>query len=100
MISKYNNYSIIIGGKYGITCEEINEEKLGETLDRIIIKNPKLKIILTDELGKSLISKIKNNEKGNIEYISKLDSAINQETKNNKNILLIYRSNYSQINKS
>ncbi|MGN1363688.1 MAG: coenzyme F430 synthase [Methanobrevibacter sp.] len=99
MISQYNNYSIIIGGKYGITCEEINEEKLGETLDRIIIKNPKLKIILTDELGKSLISKIKNNEKGNIEYINKLDSAINQETKNNKNILLIYRSNYSQINK-
>lgn len=99
IVSQYNNYIIILGGKYGITCEEINEEILGNALDTIIMNNSKLKIILTDELGKSLISKIRNNEKDNVKYISNLDSAIDYGVKNNKNILLIYRSNYSQINK-
>ncbi|OWT32849.1 hypothetical protein BGI41_05470 [Methanobrevibacter sp. 87.7] len=97
MISQYDNYTIIIGGKYGITCEEIDEDKLGNSLNNILMKDKENKIILTDELGKSLLNKIK--DKNKVKYIDNLNSAIDYGIENNKNILLIYRSNYSQINK-
>lgn len=95
------SYNIIIGGKYGITCEEIDENTAAEHIDKIIMENPSIKIIFTDELGKNILSKMKNNtcNCSNIIYIESLDESIDYSIKNNKDILLIYRSNYSQINK-
>lgn len=105
MIRDIDNYFIIIGGKYGVTCEEIDEEKLSEFLYSYLNKNPHTNLILTDEVGKSLESKIKLlNEKNNknqikIKYIEDYHKAQDIAIKNNKNILFIYRSNYSQVAK-
>lgn len=101
MVEEDNDYNIIIGGKYGITCEEIEEDKLIKLIGSKILKNPHLKIILVDELGHSIKRKI-NNLDSKFEstiYVQELDQAIEYSLKNNKNILLIYRSNYSQVNK-
>ena len=101
MIKDINNYYIIIGGKYGVTCEEIDEDKLSKFLHEYLINNPKTNLILTDELGKSLENKINalNENKFKIEYIKDYQEAQNEAIENNKNILFIYRSNYSQVSK-
>ena len=101
MIKDINNYYIIIGGKYGVTCEEIDEDKLSKFLHEYLINNPKTNLILTDELGKSLENKINalNENKFKIEYIKDYQEAQNKAIENNKNILFIYRSNYSQVSK-
>lgn len=91
-ISDYEKYSVILGGEYGITCEEINEDKLKEIIEET---SQKVKIILTSSLGKSLKDKIDLD----IEFIENYNEAIDKELENNKNILFIYRSNYSQIEK-
>lgn len=92
MVEKLDNYSIIIGGKYGITCEEINEEELVEYLDK---KNEKVEIILTDDLGKSIHDKIKQD----IKYYKDYNKILKILIEKDKNILFIYRSNYSDIKK-
>ena len=56
MISDMDDYYISIGGDYGITCEEIDEEKLSEFLNGID-KN----IILTGDLGLSISKKLDRN---------------------------------------
>ena len=58
MIRDIDNYYIIIGGKYGVTCEEIDEDKLSKFLHEYLNENPNTNLILTDELGKSLYDKI------------------------------------------
>ncbi|MGN0093228.1 MAG: coenzyme F430 synthase, partial [Methanobrevibacter sp.] len=95
MIKDDLSYNIIIGGKYGITCEEIDEDKLIKLLSSKIKENPSLKITLCDELGNSIYGKI-NNFNG-IKYIEKLDDSIKESINENKNILLVYRSNYKQV---
>ena len=101
MIKDIDNYYIIIGGKYGVTCEEIDEDKLSKFLHKYLTNNPNTNLILTDELGKSLGNKINamNENKFKIEYIEDYHEAQNQAIANNKNILFIYRSNYSQVSK-
>lgn len=101
MIKDIDNYYIIIGGKYGVTCEEIDEDKLSKFLHEYLTNNPNTNLILTDELGKSLGNKINamNENKFKIEYIEDYHEAQNQAIANNKNILFIYRSNYSQVSK-
>ena len=105
MIKDIDNYYIIIGGKYGVTCEEIDEDKLSKFLHDYLINNPKTNLILTDELGKSLEKKISllNDESEEnlfeIEFIEDYQEAQNIARDNNKNILFIYRSNYSQVSK-
>ncbi|MBE6511655.1 MAG: coenzyme F430 synthase [Methanobrevibacter olleyae] len=108
MINDIEDYYIIIGGKYGVTCEEIDEEKLSEFLQEYLIHNPNANLILTDELGKSLESKIRllNNkddedaeDRFKIEFIEDWEEAQNVAIDNNKNILFVYRSNYSQVSK-
>jgi len=101
MIKDIDNYYIIIGGKYGVTCEEIDEDKLSKFLHEYLNHNPNTNLILTDELGKSLGNKINalNENKFKIEYIEDYHEAQNQAIANNKNILFIYRSNYSQVSK-
>ena len=105
MIKDIDNYFIIIGGKYGVTCEEIDEEKLSEFLHEYLKDNPNTNLILTDEVGKSLYDKINSlNERDSdgefeIEFIEDYEEAQNSAIENNKNILFIYRSNYSQVSK-
>ena len=58
MIDDLDDYYIAIGGDYGITCEEIDEERLTRflnTLDK--------DIILTGDLGLSLSSKLEKSYK-------------------------------------
>ena len=101
MIKDIDNYHIIIGGKYGVTCEEIDEDKLSKFLHEYLINNPNANLILTDELGKSLKNKINalNDNKFETEHIEDYHEAQNIAIENNKNILFIYRSNYSQVSK-
>ena len=107
MIRDIDNYYIIIGGKYGVTCEEIDEDKLSKFLHEYLNENPNTNLILTDEVGKSLYDKINSldNDKDNeenefkIEFIEDYEEAQNKAIKDNKNILFIYRSNYSQVSK-
>ena len=105
MIKDIENYYIIIGGKYGVTCEEIDEGKLSEFLNQYILDNPNTNLILTDEVGKSLKDKIEslnNKSDGNeikITFIENYNEAQNIAIKDHKNILFIYRSNYSQVSK-
>jgi UDP-N-acetylmuramyl pentapeptide synthase len=91
-----DNPGIILGGEYGITCEEINEEKLSKTIDNIASTNPNINIILTDKLGLG----IKKYSKQNFTYIESpqdsIDFAINNQI---SNIIFIYRSNYSNLKK-
>lgn len=92
MIKNSEAPAVIFGGKYGVTCEEIDEEtaaKFFNTLDEDI------KLILVDELGKNMQSRIKRKYK-----YTHLDNAIEEAVKmNSKIILLIYRSNFSDISK-
>ena len=110
MIRDIDDYHIIIGGKYGVTCEEIDEDKLSAFLYDYIQENPNTNLILTDEVGKSLYEKIaslkkEENPKGylgdefKIEFIEDYNDAQNTAIRNNMNILFIYRSNYSQVSK-
>ena len=94
MLDKFKDCSIIIGGKYGVTCEEIDEKKLAIYLDDLI-KNSEYDIILTDELGKGILDKM--NKK--LDFISNASDAINTVLDRKKNILFIYRSNYSELSK-
>ena len=86
MIKDIDNYYIIIGGKYGVTCEEIDEDKLSKFLHEYLTNNPNTNLILTDELGKSLGNKINamNENKFKIEYIEDYHEAQNQAIANNK----------------
>ncbi|WP_297982452.1 coenzyme F430 synthase [uncultured Methanobrevibacter sp.] len=101
MIKDIENYHILIGGKYGVTCEEIDEEKLSNYLNQYIRTNPNTKLILTDELGKSLKEKLEKLDKSNsrIDYFEDYKIAEEKAIEENKNILFIYRSNYSQVEK-
>ncbi|MDL2246746.1 coenzyme F430 synthase [Methanobrevibacter sp. OttesenSCG-928-K11] len=92
MINDLKDYCIIIGGQYGITCEEIDEKKLSNYLDEI---SENKNIILTEELGKNILNKTKRK----LRFIENYNDAIDLALENNKNILFIYRSNYGEISK-
>ena len=83
-----DNPCIILGGEYGITCEEIDEKELAKTIDEILDTNPKMNLILTDKLGLG----IKKYSKQNFTYIKSpndsIDFAINNQI---SNIIFIYR---------
>ena len=88
MLNKQSDYIISIGGDYGITCEEIDEDAVAELID-----NTNEEIILTGEVGKSISNKI--NKK--ITYIENYKSVYNLAIENNKNLLFIYRSDYRKL---
>lgn len=82
------NYLLIIGGDYGITCEEIDEEKLCEYLKNIDSE----KIILTGELGYNIKQKLNET----CLYFDNIKEAVKFCTKTNKMIIqIIYRSEYN-----
>ncbi|MBE6504584.1 MAG: coenzyme F430 synthase [Methanobrevibacter millerae] len=90
MIDNDGKYIISIGGDYGITCEEIDEDtvaKLIDTLDK--------EIILTGEVGKSILNKI--NKKVN--FIEDYNAVYDFAIENNRNLLFIYRSDYKKLSK-
>ncbi|MDR2830829.1 MAG: coenzyme F430 synthase [Methanobrevibacter sp.] len=93
-VKDLNNYSVILGGKYGVTCEEIDEISLSKLLDDLLNKYD-LDLTLVDELGENISSKMENKTNFFEDYLEAQEIAI----KKGKNILFIYRSNYSQINK-
>ncbi|AWX33189.1 coenzyme F430 synthase [Methanosphaera sp. BMS] len=84
------NFIIVLGGDYGITCEEIDETKLVNYL-----KTLPNKIVLTGNLGRNIHGKL---NKSNITYIPTLNKAINEMIKleNNEIIEVIYRSEYAK----
>jgi len=91
MIKDYQNPAIVLGGSYGVTCEEIDEKSLLEFLGKI---KDDILIILTGELGKSLWNKLG----GEFIYCIQIDQAVNLASeKGAKNILLVYRSNFADL---
>ena len=88
MISDLKDYYISIGGDYGITCEEIDEEKLAEYLNTV-----ESDLILTGDLGLSLSSKITRK----FIYFENYDDVYNLAIENKKNLLFIYRSDYRKL---
>lgn len=96
MINHLKDFVVIIGGKYGVTCEEIDENKVATYLDGIFdtLASPD-SLILTDDLGKEIGKKMKNN----VNFVEDPFEAQDLAILNKKNILFIYRSNYSQIDK-
>jgi UDP-N-acetylmuramyl pentapeptide synthase len=93
MTKDMDRVGVIFGGKYGVTCEEIDEESVADVLERI---NGDIPLILVDELGAS----VKNILKRNSNYSNDLAGAMENAVDNNlKNVLLIYRSNFSDLKK-
>jgi UDP-N-acetylmuramyl pentapeptide synthase len=88
MISDLKDYYISVGGDYGITCEEIDEEKLAAYLNTV-----EGNLILTGDLGLSLSSKITRE----FTYFENYSDVYNQTIENKKNLLFIYRSDYRKL---
>lgn len=88
MISDMDDFYISIGGDYGITCEEIDEEKLTSFLNTLSSD-----ILLTGELGLSIKPKLNIKSAYYKNYNEIYDLAIS----NNKNLLFIYRSDYRKV---
>lgn len=93
MMDHYGDMALVLGGQYGITCEEIDENSLAAFLDEL---SNDTTLILTDELGKSLSNKI-NRVKI---YIKDLDDAMDLASELKvANVLLIYRSHFASVEK-
>lgn len=92
ILKGYKNPTLIFGGKYGVTCEEIDEISAAEFLNTL---NEDIHLILVDELGKN----IKNNIKRENTYISDINNAVKAAISLSEMILLIYRSNFSDLDR-
>ncbi len=90
MIKNLDDYYIAIGGDYGITCEEIDETKVSAYLDTLDYD-----ILLTGEVGREISKKMNKKAK----YLKNFQDIYDQIIHNNKNLLLIYRSDYRKLNK-
>lgn len=88
MISNLDDYYVAIGGDYGITCEEIDEDKVSKFLDTL-----NCKIILTGDVGESISQKMAKKCDVVKNYMDVYDIAI----KDNRNLLFIYRSDYRKL---
>ena len=88
MIDDLKDYYVAIGGDYGITCEEIDEDKVSKYLDTLDCD-----IILTGDVGYGILEKMTKKPTFIKNYPECYDLAI----KNKKNLLFIYRSNYSKV---
>ncbi len=104
MTMELKNPAIILGGQYGITCEEIDEIKAAELLEKIFYNNnnnisnsipeKKISLILTNELGLG----IKKNMNYKPHHFFDPQEAVQFAIDNGReNIVFIYRSNYSNL---
>lgn len=91
-IKRYSdNFALIIGGDYGITCEEIDEQKLLRYIKKLDLDE----IVLTSSVGKSLYDELDNHTK--FKYFKTLKDAFNHVKSQNKDFIqVIYRSKYSE----
>ncbi len=90
MIQNLESPVVIFGGKYGVTCEEIDEKATARFFNDM---DPKIQLILVDELGKNITNMIKRKYK-----YTDFNNAIDEAAKmDSKMILLIYRSNFSDL---
>lgn len=80
---------VIFGGRYGVTCEEIDEARLSE-----ILSNYDLKFIFTDELGYSIM---RRSGMDGI-YFKNPEDALRVGL-NHRTVVLIYRSEYGDLTK-
>ncbi len=93
MAQSMENSIVILGGEYGITCEEIDELEAAKLLDSFKMHIP---LILTEQLGKGILKKM---ESPSI-FIENPQEALNYAIKNGaRKIVFIYRSNYSNLKK-
>lgn len=88
MIDDLDTFYIAVGGDYGITCEEIDEAKVSQYLDSL-----NCEIILTGDVGASIAEKMSNEVRIMKDYSPIFDMA----KRDGKNLLFIYRSNYSKV---
>lgn len=80
---------VILGGRYGVTCEEIDESRLSG-----ILSDYDLNFIFADELGYSIIRKTG----GDGIYFKKPEDALRVGL-NHRTVVLIYRSEYGDLTK-
>ena len=81
-------YVVVVGGDYGITCEEIDENKVSSYLDTLDCD-----IILTGDVGLAISEKMKTN----VPYIKNYRDTYDIAISNNRNLLFIYRSDYRKV---
>ncbi len=93
MLKDMVNVAIIFGGKYGVTCEEIDESNVCDVLNEI---NDVIPIILVDELGNNITDLMKRNYEHYTNLDDSVDCAVDMGC---RNIFVIYRSNFSDIKK-
>lgn len=87
-LNRYTDeYTLIIGGDYGITCEEIDEEKIIDFIKTLENKN----IVFSGEVGFNLFSSLKEEHTYFKDINDALKYCLNKE---NKIIQIIYRSEY------
>lgn len=92
MVKDYEKPALILGGSYGVTCEEIDEKSLSNFLDDL----DDIILILTGDLGHNLW---KNMGKNPV-YQDKIEMAINHvKEAGSENVLLIYRSNFRELSR-
>lgn len=89
MVPNPEEYCIIIGGDYGVTCEEIDEKKVAKLLE----DRHELNMILVGDVGKSINKQLIKP----LNFIKTPENAINFAINSNLNVLFIYRSNYSKL---
>ena len=88
MIDDLDSYLVAIGGDYGITCEEIDEDLLSDYLNTL-----ECDMILTGDVGNALLERMPDKAIFIRDYVDCYDYAINE----NRNLLFIYRSDYRKI---
>lgn len=89
MLDSPEDYCIIIGGDYGITCEEIDEDKVAELLE----ERDSLNLILTGAVGKSIGERLSRPAA----FIESHEEAVRHALDERRNILFIYRSDYRKL---
>ncbi|ADL58856.1 coenzyme F430 synthase [Methanothermobacter marburgensis] len=82
--------AVIIGGRYGVTCEDIDEDRLSGVLREF----SDLNIMFTDELGYSIMRKTRKNSPYFKSPDDALKAALEHET-----VILIYRSEYRDLSR-
>lgn len=86
-----NGSAVVFGGKYGVTCEEIDEKAVSFVLNRL---DPRTDLIFADDLGKN----VKNLINRDFTFKKTLDDALKHALfTGSGNVLVVYRSNYSDV---
>lgn len=90
-ISDERDSTVIFGGKYGVTCEEIDEKEVSAVLNAL---EPCIHFILADDLG----GNVKRFIKRDFTFKNSLDDALDHAVlTGSRNVLVVYRSNYSDV---